>query len=133
MCIRALVVDDSSTMRQIIIHTLNLCGVTDTVEAANGVEAMEIVHQVYVELILLDWNMPEKNGLEVLREIRAEGNDVPIMMVTTEAERSRVVATLEIGVSDYLIKPFHATALQEKLHKLVVTSSRTIFPGVRAS
>ena len=69
------------------------------------------------DLVLTDWNMPGKNGLEVVAEIRAMDADVPIIMVTTEAEKGRVMQAIQAGVSDYLVKPFTADTLREKLEK----------------
>ena len=87
MNIRVLIVDDSSTMRKIIGRALKSIGVTDIVEACDGVEALRLFNQD-VQFVMLDWSMPGKNGLEVLREIRGQGSNVPVMMVTTEVERS---------------------------------------------
>lgn len=117
MNIRVLIADDSSTMRKIIIRSLNAVGITDIVEAADGAEALSLFGQSDVQLVMLDWNMPEKNGLEVLQEIRALGSNVPVMMVTTEAEKARVLAAIQSGATDYLVKPFTADLLREKLEK----------------
>jgi two-component system chemotaxis response regulator CheY len=69
------------------------------------------------DLVLTDWNMPGKNGLEVIQEIRKSNKDVPIIMVTTEAEKTRVMEAIQAGVSDYLVKPFTAETLRAKLEK----------------
>ena len=69
------------------------------------------------DLVLTDWNMPNKSGLEVIKEIRADNKQVPIIMVTTEAEKSRVIEAVEAGVTDYLVKPFSADTLRQKLEK----------------
>ena len=117
MSIRVLVADDSSTMRKIIIRSLNAVGITDIVEACDGDEALSVFGKTDVRLVMLDWNMPEKNGLEVLQEIRAQGSDVPIMMVTTEAEKSRVLAAIQAGATDYIVKPFTADLLRQKIEQ----------------
>lgn len=114
---RVLVADDSSTMRKIILRSLQAVGVTDTVEAADGVEAVDKFKQQPVDIVLTDWNMPNKSGLEVIKEIRALNATVPIIMVTTEAEKTRVLEAIQSGVSDYLVKPFTAEVLREKLEK----------------
>ena len=114
---RVLVADDSSTMRKIIIRSLLAVGVPGAVEAADGTEAVEMFKPGEFDLVLTDWNMPGKNGLEVVQEIRAMDAKVPIIMVTTEAEKSRVMQAIQAGVSDYVIKPFTAETLREKLEK----------------
>ncbi len=117
MRFRVLVADDSSTMRGIIIRYLNAAGVTDIVEACDGTEALLMFSIANAQMVMLDWNMPEKNGLEVLQEIRAQGSDVPVMMVTTEAQKSHVLAAIQAGATDYIVKPFTADVLQEKIEK----------------
>jgi two-component system, chemotaxis family, chemotaxis protein CheY len=117
MSTKVLVADDSSTMRKIIVRSLQAVGVSDTAEAADGDEAISMFKAGTFDLVLTDWNMPGKNGLEVIQEIRTENKDVPIIMVTTEAEKSRVLEAIQAGVSDYLVKPFTADTLREKLEK----------------
>ncbi len=114
---RVLVADDSSTMRKIILRSLQAVGVTEVTEAADGSEAVAMFKPGSFEMILTDWNMPGKTGLEVVEEIRAQDKDVPIIMVTTEAEKGRVMQAIQAGVSDYLVKPFTADTLREKLEK----------------
>ena len=116
MSARVLVADDSSTMRKIILWSLNAVGVS-AVEAADGEEAVGLFNPGDFDLVLTDWNMPGKTGLEVTQEIRKKDADVPIIMVTTEAEKTRVLEAIQAGVSDYLVKPFTADTLQEKLEK----------------
>jgi two-component system, chemotaxis family, chemotaxis protein CheY len=114
---RVLVADDSSTMRKIILRSLQAVGVTQTTEAADGTEAVATFKPGQFDLVLTDWNMPGKTGLEVVREIRSQDAKVPIIMVTTEAEKGRVLQAIQAGVSDYLVKPFTADTLREKLQK----------------
>jgi two-component system, chemotaxis family, chemotaxis protein CheY len=116
---KVLVADDSGIMRKIIIRSLNAVGVSDIVEAADGQEAIDAYKAEPVDLILTDWNMPNKSGLDVVTEIRALGSTVPIIMVTTEAQKSQVIAEIQAGVSDYLTKPFEADDLRAKLDKFV--------------
>lgn len=116
---KVLVADDSGIMRKIIIRSLNAVGVTDIVEAANGQEAIDAYKANEVDLILTDWNMPEKSGLDVVKEVRALGATVPIIMVTTEAQKGQVIAAIQAGVNDYLTKPFEADDLRAKLDKFV--------------
>ncbi len=118
MSLTVLVVDDSSTMRKIIIRSLQAVGVPDVVEAKDGAEAVDRFKEGGIDLILTDWNMPNKSGLEVVQEIRAINTQIPIVMITTEAEKRRVVEAIQAGVSDYLVKPFDSDTLREKLSKL---------------
>jgi two-component system chemotaxis response regulator CheY len=126
---RALVVDDSRSMRTIILKQLKELGF-EVYEAENGQQAMSRLHEVKnIHLVLLDWNMPEMDGLEVLSLIRSEPSykDVRVMMVTTESEMSRVATALDAGASEYLMKPFDREALLEKLILLGLDpSTRTL-------
>jgi len=117
MSLRVLVADDSGTMRKIILRSLSAVGIPSAVEAADGNEAVQIFIPGHFDLVLTDWNMPGKTGLEVTQEIRAQDPKVPIIMITTEAEKQRVVAAIQAGVTDYLVKPFTPDMLQEKLEK----------------
>ncbi len=117
MCARVLVADDSTTMRKIILRSLQAVGVPGAVEAADGVLACHLFRRGEFDLVLNDWNMPGKNGLEVLRHIRGQDQETPVIMVTTEAEKERVLEAIQAGVSDYLVKPFTAQSLREKLEK----------------
>jgi two-component system chemotaxis response regulator CheY len=117
MSARILVADDSSTMRKIILRSLNAVGVPGAVEASDGEEAINQFKPGEFDMVLTDWNMPGKSGLEVVQEIRKQDTKVPIIMVTTEAEKSRVMEAIQAGVSDYLVKPFTADMLREKLEK----------------
>jgi len=119
MSIQALVADDSGTMRKIILRSLNAVGITSAAEAADGAQAVAMFKQGHYDMVLTDWNMPGKTGLEVAREIRAQDPKVPIIMITTEAEKTRVISAIQAGVSDYLVKPFTPDALQEKVNKFL--------------
>jgi two-component system chemotaxis response regulator CheY len=114
---RVLVADDSSTMRKIIIRSLQAVGITEAKEAADGNEAVSKFKPGQFDMVLTDWNMPGKTGIEVVQEIRAQDPKVPIIMITTEAEKGRVLQAIQAGVSDYLVKPFNADTLREKLAK----------------
>lgn len=119
---RVLLADDSGTVRTIIRRSLRTLGVGDIVEAADGVQAVELFQGGGVDLVLTDWNMPGKTGLEVVREIRALDKQVPIIMITTEAERRRVLEAIQAGVSDYLVKPFTTSTLEQKLGRFALLS-----------
>ena len=114
---RFLIVDDSSTMRRIIINTLNKLGFHDTAEAANGREGIERLAAASVDVIITDWNMPEMSGIEFLRQVRAEERtrDLPVLMVTTNAAKDDIVEALRAGVSNYVVKPFTTDTLKEKI------------------
>ena len=114
-----LVADDSSTMRKIIIRSLQAIGVSSATEAKDGEEAISMFKQGGFDMVLTDWNMPGKTGLDVIREIRAQNTNVPIIMITTEAEKRRVLEAIQVGVSDYIIKPFESEQLREKLKKFI--------------
>jgi len=119
---RALIVDDSRTVRAIIGKTLRELGM-EVVEAGNGREGVAQMHAVAgIELVLVDWNMPEMNGLEFVEAVRAERafDAVRIMMVTTETEHAQVMRALEAGANEYLMKPFTPEVLVAKLGLLNV-------------
>ena len=114
---RVLVADDSSTMRKIILRSLQAVGVTEVAEASDGAEAVALFAPGKFDMVLTDWNMPGMTGLEVLKSIRAQDKEIPVIMVTTEAEKSRVLEAIQAGVTDYLVKPFTPDTLREKLEK----------------
>ena len=118
---RALVVDDSAVMRKIVTGALGKMGVTDVVQASDGKQAVAAAMTEELDVILLDWNMPNMSGMDALRAIRAAGNKTPVIMVTTEAERSRVIEAVRAGANNYIVKPFKpdllATKVQETLAK----------------
>jgi two-component system chemotaxis response regulator CheY len=120
---KILVADDSGTMRKIIIRSLNAVGVSDIVEAADGNEAFDQFQREPVDAVLTDWNMPGRTGLELLKAIRAINKSIPVILITTEAEKTRVLEAVQAGVSDYLVKPFEAEALRAKLSKFVAIAT----------
>jgi two-component system chemotaxis response regulator CheY len=114
---KVLVVDDSGTMRKIITRALNSVGITDVVEAGDGHEGLSAFNSHEFSLVMTDWNMPNKSGVELTRDIRATGSKIPIFMVTTEGEKGRVLEAIQAGVTDYLVKPFTSDNLRDKLAK----------------
>jgi two-component system chemotaxis response regulator CheY len=106
-------------MRKIIVGALHAIGVPEVQEASDGQEAFELFQAEPFDLVLTDWNMPVRSGLELVSDIRATGSKVPIMMVTTEAQKSHVYTAIQAGVTDYLTKPFENDALRAKLDKYV--------------
>lgn len=113
---KILVVDDSSTMRRIITNTLKSIGQETTVEAGDGIEGLaQLKANPDVTLVLTDWNMPNMNGLDFLTKVRAENKTLPIIMITTEAEKQNVVTAIKAGANNYIVKPFTPEVLKEKL------------------
>ena len=112
---KALVVDDSLTIRRIVIKALSLVGISDATEAGDGAEAVKAAGESEFDLILLDWNMPKMSGIDALRTLRQAGKKTPVIMVTTEAEKSRVIEAIKTGANDYLIKPFSPDQLAAKV------------------
>jgi two-component system chemotaxis response regulator CheY len=114
---RFLIVDDSSTMRRIIINTLTKLGYESFLEAGNGREGLDRLAAGPVDLVITDWNMPEMNGIDFVRNLRAteQGKTVPILMVTTNAANDDVSEALRAGVNNYVVKPFTAETLKEKI------------------
>ncbi len=117
---KVLVADDSGVMRKIIIRGLNACGVSEVVEAADGQEGLDAFNDESFDIVLTDWNMPNMTGLDLLKAIRATGSTVPVIMITTEAEKGKVIEAIQAGVTDYLCKPFEQEDLRAKLDKYVM-------------
>jgi two-component system chemotaxis response regulator CheY len=120
---RVLLVDDSGTMRTIQKRCLNKLGIENVVEAEDGAQALQLFQGGGFDVVLSDWNMPVMDGLTLLREIRARNTAIPVIMITTEAERHRVLEAIQSGVSDYLVKPFTPEGLKEKLQKWVAAGA----------
>lgn len=120
---KVLLVDDSGTMRTIQKRCLNKLGIEDVAEAEDGIQALQIFETATFDVVLSDWNMPNMDGLSLLKEIRQRNKQIPVIMITTEAERARVVMAIQAGVSDYLVKPFTPDGLKEKLEKWVTVST----------
>jgi len=123
---KILVVDDSSTMRRIIKNTLNHLGYKDLLEAEDGVQGWDaLCANGDIGVLVTDWNMPNMNGLELVKKVRAEAKyiDMPIIMVTTEGGKSEVITALKAGVNNYIVKPFTPQVLKEKLEAVLGVSS----------
>lgn len=112
---RALVVDDSTVMRRVLTGALRMADILEVDEAANGQEAVELALKNTYDVILMDWNMPVMLGIDAVREIRANGSKVPIIMVTTEAEKSRFIDAIKAGAQNYVIKPFEPKVIISKI------------------
>lgn len=116
---RIMLVDDSQTMRNVQKKILASLGYTDVVEACDGQDALSKVGAANPELILLDWNMPNLDGMGFLKAFRPKNATTPILMVTTESEKARVVEAIQAGVNNYLVKPFTPADLKAKIQAVV--------------
>jgi two-component system chemotaxis response regulator CheY len=119
--IRFLVVDDFSTMRRIIRNFLNDLGYTNIVEADDGKTALPALKSGEVDFLITDWNMPGMQGLELLRLVRGDPatKKLPVLMVTAEAKREQIVEAAQAGVNGYVVKPFTAAILKDKIDKIL--------------
>jgi len=116
---RALVVDDSAVMRKVLTGALNRADIMEVDQAGDGQEAVNAVQQKDYDLILMDWNMPNMLGIDAVKAIRALGKKTPIIMVTTEAEKSRVLDALKAGANNYVIKPFEPATIVGKIQEVL--------------
>jgi two-component system chemotaxis response regulator CheY len=117
---KILVVDDFSTMRRIIKNLLKDLGFTSIQEADDGNTALPMLQQGDFDFVVTDWNMPGMQGIDLLRAIRSDDNlkHLPVLMVTAEAKKEQIVAAAQAGVNGYVVKPFTAATLKEKLDKI---------------
>jgi two-component system chemotaxis response regulator CheY len=120
---KILIVDDSLTIRRIITNALKTVGFSDTIEASNGKEALEKLTTGKVDFIITDWNMPEMNGLDLIKEVRANPlySSMPILMITTRGTERDVVEALQAKVNSYIMKPFTPQELKEKIEGILKT------------
>jgi two-component system, chemotaxis family, chemotaxis protein CheY len=119
-----LVADDSATMRRIVINSLQRIGFNSTVEASDGIEALDRF-DASIGFIITDWNMPNMSGVEFCRALRARpgGATVPILMVTTRSVREDILVAIEAGVNNYIVKPFTPQVLKEKIDQLLAAGA----------
>ncbi len=117
---RILVVDDFSTMRRIIKNILRQLGFTNIIEADDGSTAWETLNKDKVDFIISDWNMPKMPGIELLRKVRSseEFAETPFLMVTAEAQQENIIEAVQAKVSNYIVKPFTAETLGQKIDKI---------------
>lgn len=118
--IKILVVDDFPTMRRIIKNLLKDLGYENVDEAEDGQMGLEKLRNGNFEFVVSDWNMPNLDGLEMLKQIRADTNlaSLPVLMVTAEAKKENIIAAAQAGANGYVVKPFTAATLEEKLNKI---------------
>jgi two-component system chemotaxis response regulator CheY len=121
--LKVLVVDDSAVMRKVVIGILSQLQIEreQILEAADGEEGVQAALANDVGLILMDWNMPKMLGIDALKAIRAAGKQTPIVMVTTEGEKQNVLTAIQAGASNYLVKPFSAESLREKIEQTLAS------------
>jgi len=117
---KILVVDDFSTMRRIIKNLLRDLGFTNVDEADDGNTALPMLQSGKYDFLITDWNMPGMSGIELLKSVRADGSlkNLPVLMVTAEAKRDQIVSAAQAGVNGYVVKPFTAAVLKEKIEKI---------------
>ncbi|GAA5213955.1 chemotaxis response regulator CheY [Corallincola platygyrae] len=117
---KILIVDDFSTMRRIIKNLLRDLGFNNTHEADDGSTALPMLQGGDFDFVVTDWNMPGMQGIDLLRAIRADDKlkSLPVLMVTAEAKKEQIVAAAQAGVNGYIVKPFTAATLKEKLDKV---------------
>ena len=115
-----LVVDDFSTMRRIVRNLLKELGFSNVHEAEDGVDALNKLRGESFDFVVSDWNMPNMTGIELLRAVRADVNlkHLPLLMVTAEAKKENIIEAAQAGASGYIVKPFTAATLDEKLKKI---------------
>lgn len=118
---KVLVVDDFATMRRIVKNILTQLGFKNIVEADDGTTAVDVLKSQKVDLIISDWNMPKMTGLDLLKHVRADADiaATPFIMVTAEAQQDNIILAVKAKVSQYIVKPFTAETLGEKINKVL--------------
>jgi len=119
--LKFLVVDDFSTMRRIVRNLLKELGHASVVEAEDGVAALSKLKRANFDFVITDWNMPNMDGLQLLQVVRADPalSALPVLMVTAEAKKENIIAAAQAGASGYIVKPFTAATLDEKITKIL--------------
>ena len=117
---KILVVDDFSTMRRIIKNLLRDLGFTNTSEADDGTTALPMLQNGNFDFLITDWNMPGMQGIDLLKAVRADPKlkELPVLMVTAESKREQIIEAAQAGVNGYIVKPFTAQTLKEKIEKI---------------
>lgn len=117
---KILIVDDFSTMRRIIKNLLRDLGFNNTQEADDGTTALPILEAGGIDFLITDWNMPGMQGIDLLKAVRADDNlsSLPVLMVTAETKREQIIEAAQAGVNGYIVKPFTAATLKEKIEKI---------------
>ncbi len=117
---RVLIVDDFSTMRRIVRNILRQLGFNNVVEADDGTTAWDTINREKIDFIVSDWNMPKMTGIELLRKVRSSEQyaDTPFLMVTAEAQQENIIEAVQAEVSNYIVKPFTADTMKQKIDKI---------------
>jgi two-component system chemotaxis response regulator CheY len=117
---KILIVDDFSTMRRIIKNLLRDLGFNNTQEADDGTTALPILQAGGIDFLITDWNMPGMQGIDLLKAVRADDNlaTLPVLMVTAETKREQIIEAAQAGVNGYIVKPFTAATLKDKIEKI---------------
>jgi len=128
---RVLVVDDFATMRRIIRNLLKELGFSNVDEAEDGVNALQKLKAEQFDFVVSDWNMPNMSGLDLLKNIRADERlkGLPVLMVTAEAKKENIIAAAQAGASGYVVKPFTAATLDEKMKRIFQTAPQAGAPA----
>ena len=117
---KILVVDDSSTMRKMVMRVLNMIGYDDLTQAENGKEALDTIEKTDIDLVVTDWNMPVMNGLEFVRNLRSGPHSaMPVLMVTTNSAEKDLQEAQSAGIQHYVVKPFTPVSLKECIEKCI--------------
>lgn len=124
---KILVVDDFSTMRKIVKNVLKQLGYNNIEEAEDGAQAYLKLKSNKLHFVVSDWNMPNMDGLDMLKKIRSdpELKELPVLMVTAEAEKDKVIAAIKAGVNNYIVKPFTAETLKQKMEQIFERLNRS--------
>lgn len=125
---KILLVDDSRTIRNMQRNVLRQLGHTDVLEAEDGVQALAQMTECKVDLMLVDWDMPNMDGITLVKKVRETDKSLPVIMCTTEAEKSRVIEAIRAGVNGYVVKPFTVESLGEKLNQAIAKMSAVSTP-----
>lgn len=117
---KILVVDDFATIRRILRTLLKKIGLTNVIEAEDGSSALNVLKKNEVDLIICDWNMPYMSGIELLKAVRGDESlkDIPFLMLTAEGQKEKVSEAVQAGVTNYIVKPFTADSIQDKLTQI---------------
>ena len=117
---RVLIVDDFSTMRRIVRNILRQIGFNNVVEADDGTTAWDVLNREKIDVSVSDWNMPQMTGIDLLRKVRSSEQfaDIPFLMVTAEAQQENIIEAVQAKVSNYIVKPFTADTMKQKIDKI---------------
>lgn len=121
---KVIFVEDSPTMRRIIMNSLNKIGISNVTEAENGLDALDKMGDANWDMVITDWNMPEMNGEELVKELRSKNNfsKTPILMITTRGMQDDVMTAIKMGVNGYIVKPFTPDVLKKKIAEIFSAS-----------